>query len=205
LPRRMTAATGLAKIAGSTFPNLDTQTTNSVQSDFAVKKSLAVLLIFLAVVASYAPAVRNGFVWDDTALILRDPLIRSWRLVGEGFNQFLFTDATASDFYRPLQRLTYTLEYAAFVFRPAPYHVTSIVLHAMAALALLFFAEERLQSFGTEVRQRRPLATIATLIWAVHPVQSAAVIYISGRADPLAASFGFLGCYLTLRSLRAKP
>ena len=170
-----------------------------------MKKYIAVAIVLFAVLASYAPAVRNGFVWDDTALILRDPLIRSWRLVGEGFNHFLFTDATASDFYRPLQRLTYTLEYAAFVFRPGPYHVTSIVLHAMAALALLFFAEELLQSFGMEARQRRPLATIATLIWAVHPVQSAAVIYISGRADPLAASFGFLGCYLTLRSLRAKP
>ena len=63
-----------------------------------MKRSIAVLLILFAVVGTYAPAVRDGFVWDDTALILRDPLIRSWRLIPEGFNHFLFTDATASVF-----------------------------------------------------------------------------------------------------------
>jgi Flp pilus assembly protein TadD len=168
-----------------------------------MKKHIIVLGVILAVLATYAPSLWNGFVWDDTALVLRDPLIRSWRLMGEGFNHFLFVDATASDFYRPLQRLIYTLEYAAFLFRPGPYHLTSILLHAAAAVALLFFAEELLQTFGIEARRRRWMASIATLVWAIHPVQSAAVIYVSGRADPLAATFGFLGCYLVLRSLRA--
>ena len=73
-----------------------------------MKKRWAFLFLLSPSSASYAPAVRNGFVWDDTALILRDPLIRSWRLIPEGFQHFLFTDATASDFYRPIQRLTYT-------------------------------------------------------------------------------------------------
>lgn len=167
-----------------------------------MKKCLVISILVLAVVASYAPAARNGFVWDDTALILRDPLIRSWRLIPEGFNHFLFVDATASDFYRPIQRLTYTLEYAAFAFRPAPYHVTSILCHAAAAVALLFFAEQFLLAFGMEEKRRRLLALTAALVWAIHPVHSAAVVYVSGRADPLAAIFGFLGCYLILRSLR---
>src|SRR5438876_8833124 len=95
----------------------------------------------------------NGFVWDDTALILRDPLIRSWRLIPEGFNHFLFVDATASDFYRPIQRLSYTIDYAAFASRPGPYHLTSVVWHSLAAVALLFFAEEFLLSFGIERRR----------------------------------------------------
>jgi tetratricopeptide (TPR) repeat protein len=168
-----------------------------------VKKYLAVSIILLAVLASYTPAVRNGFVWDDTALILRDPLIRSWRLIPEGFNHFLFVDATASDFYRPLQRLTYTLDYAVFACRPGPYHITSILFHTAAAVALLFFAEELLLAFGIERRKRRWIALTATLVWAIHPVQSGAVVYVSGRADPLAAAFGFLGCYMILRSLRA--
>ena len=33
---------------------------------------------------------------------------------GEGFQHFLFTDAAASDFYRPMQRLSYLVDYAAF-------------------------------------------------------------------------------------------
>ncbi|MDB6146580.1 MAG: Tetratricopeptide repeat protein, partial [Spartobacteria bacterium] len=155
--------------------------------------------------ATYAPALRNGFVWDDTALILRDPLIRSWQLIPEGFNHYLFVDATASDFYRPLQRLTYTIEYALFTVRPGPYHFTNIALHAAAAVALLFFSEALLIAFGLDPRKSWWIALIAASIWAIHPVHSAAVVYVSGRADPLAAIFGFVGCYLGLRGLQEKP
>jgi len=165
-----------------------------------VKKIWAGLFLLVVVFISYAPAVRNDFVWDDTALILRDPLIRSWRLIPEGFNHFLFVDATASDFYRPIQRLTYTIDYAAFAFKPGPYHVTSVLWHGLAAIALFLFAEEFLLSFGIEGRRARLFALVAALIWAIHPVQSAAVAYISGRADPLAAAFGFVGLFLLLRA-----
>lgn len=168
-----------------------------------MKKTFAILSILLALFLGYAPSLRDGFVWDDTALILRDPLIRSWRLIPEGFNHFLFTDATASDFYRPIQRLSYTLDYAAFAFRPGPYHLTSLLWHAAAAIALLFLAEELLLALGVEARKRRFVAFFSALIWAIHPVNSSAVIYISGRADSLAAAFGFFGLYLVIRSLRA--
>ena len=167
-----------------------------------MKKIWAALILTVAVFISYAPAVRNGFVWDDTALILRDPLIRSWHLIPEGFNHFLFVDATASDFYRPIQRLTYTIDYTAFAFRPGPYHLTSLLWHGLAAIALLLFAEELLLAFGIEHRRRQLIALGAALVWAVHPAQSAAVVYISGRADPLAAAFGFLGLFLLLRASR---
>ena len=164
-----------------------------------MKKIWAGLILLVVAFISYAPAMRNDFVWDDTALILRDPLIRSWRLVPEGFNHFLFIDATPSDFYRPIQRLTYTIDYAAFALNPKPYHVTSVVWHGLAALAFLIFAEELLIAFGFERGPARWIALGAALIWAIHPVQSAAVAYISGRADPLAAAFGFFGLFLLLR------
>ncbi|MEP6603594.1 MAG: hypothetical protein ABJB69_06580 [Spartobacteria bacterium] len=168
-----------------------------------MKKSIPFLLIVAAVLAVYAPALRDGLVWDDTALILRDPLIRSWRLIPEGFNHFLFVDATASDFYRPIQRVVYTILYCAFIFEPATYHLTNILWHAAAAIALFLFAQELLRAFEMQERRARWIALVAGLIWAIHPVHSAAVIYVSGLADPLAAAFGFAACYFVLRSFRA--
>ena len=168
-----------------------------------MKRFLALLLIVAAVFASYAPALHNDFVWDDTALILRDPLIRSWRLIPEAFNHFLFVDATASDFYRPIQRLSYTLDYAIVAFRPMAYHFTSILCQSAAAVAFFFFAEELLLSWAIEAKRRRMIAFLGTMAWAIHPAHSAAVAYISGRADPLSAAFGFLGAYLVLRGVRA--
>ena len=165
-----------------------------------MKKFLPALFLVLVVFAVYAPTLRNEFVWDDTALILRDPLIRSWQLVPEAFQHFLFIDATPSDFYRPIQRLTYVADYAAFIFKPAGYHFTSILCHAGAALALLLLANELLRGWNIDERKRRWISFLATLVWAVHPVHTAAVAYISGRADPLTAMFGFLGLYCGIRT-----
>ncbi|HEX4640996.1 MAG TPA: tetratricopeptide repeat protein [Chthoniobacterales bacterium] len=164
-----------------------------------MKKFLAPLFLALVVFAAYAPALWNDFVWDDTALILRDPLIRSWQLIPETFQHFLFIDATPSDFYRPIQRLSYLVDYAAFIFKPAGYHLTSIFCQIDAAIAFFLFAFELLRGWDIEERKRRTLAFVAALVWAVHPVHTAAVAYISGRADPLAATFGFLGLYCGIR------
>ena len=165
-----------------------------------MKKIIAPLLLALVILAVYAPALRNDLVWDDTALILRDPLIRSWQLIPEAFQHFLFIDATPSDFYRPVQRLSYLADYAGFIFQPASYHLTSIFCHLDAAIAFFLLAYELLRGWNIEERKRRWLAFVAALIWAVHPALTSAVAYISGRADPLAATFGFLGLYCGIRA-----
>src|ERR1041385_3909627 len=146
---------------------------------------LPAFVLLVAALATYAPALRNGFVWDDQALILRDPFIRSWRLIGAGFQHFLFTDAAASDFYRPLQRLSFTFDYASFFLNPAGYHLVSILWHAAAAIALFFFADDFLALCKMDSMRRLRVAFLAGLVWVLHPLQSAAVIYVSGRADPL--------------------
>ena len=156
-----------------------------------------VALIF----AAHAPALRATFVWDDTALVLRDPLIRSWRLIPEGFQRFLFVDATPSNFYRPVQRLSYTLEYWAFAFRPAPYHLTNILLQAATAIALFIFALAFLRLYQVDERKSLGVAAIASLAWALHPLHSGVVDYVAGRADSLAALFGFTALYFTVRAL----
>lgn len=165
----------------------------------------AILSIIVATFAVYWPSLQNKFVWDDTALILRDPFIRSWRLIPRGFGHFLFTDATPSNFYRPIQRLTYTFDYALYEFNPWGYHLTSIVLHAAAAVALFFFVEQLIiMASPTPFPRSGLLAWLVALAWAVHPVHSAAVSYIAGRADVLAALFGFSGLYSGLSSLERK-
>ena len=156
----------------------------------------ALLVIIAATFLVYWPAQRNEFVWDDTALVQRDPLIRSWRLIPEGFRHFLFLDATASNFYRPLQRLTFTGDYALHDRNARGWHLTSIYVHLAAAVALFFLAEKLLApTVG------RGWACAIALLWVVHPLHTSAVTYISGRADPLQAFFGFSALTLALHSL----
>ena len=177
----------------------------------------------LATFVAYAPAMRNSFVWDDTALVLRDPLIRSWRLAPDAFREFLFLDATASNFYRPLQRLTYIADYAAWgVARPAEaptakktgapdtgdeadmaavqraaqpgWHFTSVLLHALAAMALCWLLTVWMGNGGGW------WALGGSLVWAVHPLFTSAVTYVSGRADSLAALFVFSALALVAKA-----
>src|ERR1051325_4706686 len=164
-----------------TSPNLHTPPGRPVGSRKGGVRVLGPILLLVAALVAYAAALRDGFVWDDHALILRDPFIRSWQLIGEGFQHFLFTDATASDFYRPLQRLSYTLDYALFFNSPLGYHLISILWHAAAAIAFFTFGCEFLRSCKLDEQHRRLIAFLAALIWLIHPVQSAAVAYISGR------------------------
>jgi protein O-mannosyl-transferase len=167
-----------------------------------MKQRMIICGVLVALIfAAHAPALRATFVWDDTALVLRDPLIRSWRLIPEGFQRFLFVDATPSNFYRPLQRLSYTLEYWAFAVRPAPYHLTNIVLHAATAIALFTFALAFCRLYQVDERKSLGVAAIASLAWALHPLHSGVVDYVSGRADSLAALFGFAALYFTVRAL----
>ena len=168
-------------------------------------RSIAVIVVIAAAFFVYGPALRNGFVWDDTALCLRDPLIRSWRLIPEGFRHFLFLDATASNFYRPLQRLTFTADYQLYSFaQPWGWHLTSIAIHAAAAVAL-FFLLLRLSGLrpanALSIGLRERLALGVAVLWAIHPLHTSAVTYIAGRADPLAALCGFSGLALGLVSL----
>src|SRR4051812_10627832 len=51
------------------FPNLDVHLIASVQLIPSVKKILSALFLAALVFGIYAPSLRNGFVWDDTALI----------------------------------------------------------------------------------------------------------------------------------------
>lgn len=167
------------------------QPTEQLPHDSAALKTFRAFILILAVIGcTYWPTLWNGFVWDDTALILRDPLIRSWRLIPEGFRHFLFLDATGSDFYRPLQRLSYTLDYALYGFSPGGYHLSNCLLHAAAAMALFLLLKRFLSDWQT---------LAVTVLWAVHPVHSSAVAYASGRADILAALLGFAGLYLVLK------
>ena len=184
---------------------------------------ISVFVIMLTTFVAYWPAMRNSFVWDDTALVLRDPTIRSWRLAPEAFREFLFLDATASNFYRPVQRLTFMADYAVWgIARPegsktaaktgAPdtgdsadlaavqsaaqpgWHFTSVLAHALAAIALWWLLSVW---FGAKAGWW-PLA--GALAWAVHPLHTSAITYVSGRADPLAAIFIFSGLALVAKA-----
>ncbi len=131
-----------------------------------------------AALAVYANALRNGFVWDDGNLILGNPLIKSFSELGSLLTSPLQLN---TQYYRPVQGVTFLLDYQLFGPWPAGFHLTSILVHAAVGVLLYLFVARFLDD-GVA-------ALFAALLFVVHPVHTEAVTYVSGRSDPLAALF----------------
>lgn len=155
-------------------------------------------------------------IWDDQYLSWENPFIKSPLLIFESFRHYLFLESFSTH-YRPVQNVSYVFDYFFWNTDPYGYHLTNTLLHAASGVLLYFlvrklFASLWLRETRVAVRDRvqkriRGLSLIAffiALLWSVHPVHSAAVDYISGRADSLAFLFAAAGWLLVFRGRTRK-
>ena len=156
---------------------------------------IASFILLLLVCLVYSPVWNGKFLWDDDFLVLKNPLIRSPVLGLEVYRHFLFTE-TKGEFYRPVQNLSYMLDYWRAGLDPSSYHWTNILIHGFNGILLFFLAQRLLVALSNIAQERaRMAAFFVSAIWSLHPVHSAIAAYISGRADSLALA-GFLGAWL---------
>jgi tetratricopeptide (TPR) repeat protein len=157
--------------------------------------------------AAHFPALQGQLIWDDQYLAHDNPLIKSPLLVLENFRHYLFLDSFSSH-YRPVQNISYIVDYLIWNTDPYGFHLSNILWHVGSAVLLFLLLEKLLagllENGGAPVGRRTIFAGAAfsvALLWVVHPVHSAAVDYISGRADSLAF---FFSCGAWLLYLRAR-
>jgi protein O-mannosyl-transferase len=152
---------------------------------FAQDKSVyfAAAALLVIAFACYANALANGFVFDDHGHVLSDKSFRSLSNVPSLL--------VAS--YRPIRDITYAIDFAIWGERPLGFHLTSVAIHV--ANTLLVFA------LLLRITRKTLLASLAALIFAIHPIQPDAVTYISGRRDVLFSLFYLASfhSYLTYR------
>ena len=173
-----------------------------------LKRPISALVTAIAAVFMvYAPSLNGQFLWDDTLLVKNNLLIRSPLFVLEVFKHTLFGDE--SNFYRPTQTLTFLADYWFWGLNPFGYHLTSVFIHVANTFLLCLVLRRVLPTLLTHGSDQRFVDRIAlgvALIWAVHPVHSAAVAYISGTADTLAMTcclLGVLSCEQALSTGRS--
>jgi Flp pilus assembly protein TadD len=157
------------------------------------------------------PAIQGQLIWDDVFLTRDNPFIKSPLLALEAFRHYLFLDSF-SGHYRPVQNLSYMFDYFFWNTDPAGFHLSNIFLHVAAGL-LLYRLLTHLFGKGAglwdcedpgSARAGAVAAFVISGIWMVHPVHSAAIDYISGRADSLAFVFSAGAWLLVLRARMAK-
>ena len=152
------------------------------------------------------PAVQGPPIWDDLFLTRDNPFIKSPLLALEAFRHYLFLDSYTGH-YRPVQNLSYMVDYFFWNTDAVGFHLSNIFLHIGAGLLLYRLLTLLFRSGGglwnnRDFHRLDGGAIVAFLIsglWMVHPVHSAAVDYISGRADSLAFLFSAGAWLLVLR------
>lgn len=162
------------------------------------------LAIALVTVVSFTPGLWAGFVeWDDHYNFLSNPHYR-----GLGRPQLSWMILSAwSGHWIPLTWLTLSVDWTLWGMNPFGYHLTSLLLHAVNA-AVFFFVAARLLARArpdTSAAGIRAGATVAALVFAIHPLRAESVVWITERRDVLSGLFYLLTVLTYLRAVDGEP
>jgi protein O-mannosyl-transferase len=132
------------------------------------------LLLVVAVLIAYLPALQGGYIWDDNRYVTENPILPQ----PDGLAA-IWTDPGATIQYYPMVFTTFWLEYRLWGLNPLGYHATNILLHALSAL-LLWAILRRLAVPG---------AWLAAALFALHPVHVESVAWVTERKNVLSGLF----------------
>lgn len=145
-----------------------------------VKERLCIGLLLAVVVFAYGNSLTNDFTMDDLQLyVVKNPQVTHPSL------HALFSPNKFTTVFRPVTFSTFALDWKiGHGFAPW-FHVVNLALHAIVTLLLYMLLQRLFQGSPWA----NPLALVAALLFAVHPIHTEAVASISGRAELLAAGF----------------
>src|SRR5882762_912277 len=153
-----------------------------------IDQSRALFLVVAATVLVYANSLSGAFLFDDTKQIVGNPALRSWGNVLRAFTSDVWsfqrgtlTKDIQLPYYRPLFTVYLTLNFKLFGLWEPGWHVMNLFVHTGATVAV-FFLIKRLSG-------DRLIATLAALLFGLHPAHVESVSWISGIPGPLAALF----------------
>ena len=156
------------------------------------------LLVFLGICTlcfiAYSNSVHNPFIWDDTGLIVRNSFIQDWRNTLKAFSSDLYSGTVlGSNFFRPIQTVSFIADYYFWQLDPTGYHITNIILQILVSFLVFLFLYQ--------ITLKADLSFLAAALFSVNPLNTEAVTYISGRAEMLMGFFLLAAMILFVRSL----
>jgi tetratricopeptide (TPR) repeat protein len=163
-------------------------------------------IVVLAGVIVYITSFSGPFIFDDFGGIVRNPSIRS---LTDLHALFSTPDATSVS-GRWLTNASFAINYAIGGLDVAGYHVVNLALHLICAVLLYAIVRRTLLVSGWNSGSNAPDTTTSasaafaiSLLWAVHPLNSEAVLYLSERTESLMAVFYLCTLYAGLRATSA--
>lgn len=149
---------------------------------------LASLLVSVVALLVFANTLSHQFInYDDPWQITQNPYVQglTWSSLKHILSQ------PVHSIWLPTKTLSYALDHSLWGMNPLGFHVTNVVLHAVASVLVFLLARQLLR--------QRPWAVAAALLFAVHPVHVEAVAWLSARKDVLSTVLALASALAFLR------
>ncbi len=152
--------------------------------------ALAAILIITCIL--FAGTGRNGFVnWDDQGYVYSNPQVTGSINLKEIFTSYEWAAyyPPGPGYYHPVLILTYSLIYQVAGLDPEAFHWVSLLFHLLN-ITLVFIL------IGNLSTRNVLITAVTTALFAIHPMHTESVLWVSGLKD-LLYTFFFLGGMIT--------
>jgi len=164
--------------------------------NFVSKKEVWLPVLVLIAIGSfiYAFNLNNGLFWDDDDWIINNNSVHSisWDNIKFWFsNDVLAGVGLKSNYYRPFLFFTFALNWVISGAKPSLWHLVSNSVHIVNAILVFLLFRKYVGNL---------VSFLTALFFVIHPLNTEAVTYISGRGDPLSAFFMLLTLWFWVKT-----
>jgi len=150
-------------------------------------------LIFLLGAVLYVNVLAGPFLYDDVTEILSNPRVHRLSAIPDLIALEFWTDAPGwPSLHRPVTAATIPLLFVLGDGASWPFHLANLLLHGIVSMLLA--------AIVMRLTGRSAPALVAGVLFAVHPIHSEAVAWISGRSELLYAASGATAWWCHLRA-----
>lgn len=148
------------------------------------------LLIAAIAFMVYANSLGNGYVGDDTSVIVNNPVLKG-NVLSLFSNIDTTSDTQLTPYYRPVTLLTFLVEGRIHGFNPFFGRLLNVLLHSTNVFLFYYFSRSLLKE--------QYAALLASLLFALHPLHTEGVDYNAGGRNTMLVCFFVLMAYLFQR------
>jgi protein O-mannosyl-transferase len=153
-----------------------------------VRAFLAPMALCATALVVYAGAFQGDFQYDDSLTILENPHLSDWHTFIGHLDHMV----------RPVLYATFLVDRSLYGFEPAGYHALNLLLHVGSTILVCEILRRAVEEGST-------IPFWTALIFAIHPITTETVTYISGRASGLMALFYLFALFLYVRAWDMPP
>ncbi|HGY92282.1 MAG TPA: tetratricopeptide repeat protein [Planctomycetes bacterium] len=164
-----------------------------------IRRGGALVVLGGLIAVAFGESVHYGFVnYDDPVVVVGNEAARglTWDHLVQAFT------GIHAHAWQPLYTASFWVDWAIGGGSPWAYHLMNLIWHGLAACLLFELLTLLGRERGEPLGRANTLAFIGAAIFAVHPVATESVAWVSGRKDLVAMTFSLAALLFFLNGVR---